>query len=234
MIQNSPQHDLKHWLIQLYCNTLLLSISLFGESEADATGLIKSTSVLLLISNLLPPFQFSSLVTDLRFCSSGGGRAPAEILRWISSGGGKRRRLSLRERPHIFMVVLEDGHTAWTRRCCWITAMAVSEQTTPATSEGKVWGLFKSAFRNGSTASSSSTSSTNIPRHGGYPPMPDGSHPQGSSSSVSSVAKSLLPTRRKLKLDPSTKLYFACKTFSLSSLLEPPGEDILRVSTVNL
>ncbi|KAK4782907.1 hypothetical protein SAY86_007281 [Trapa natans] len=85
--------------------------------------------------------------------------------------------------------------------------MSVAEHTIPEGSEGKVWGFFKSAFRNGSTASSSSSSTMNIPRQGGYPPMPDGSHPQGSSS-MSSVAKSLLPTRRRLKLDPSNKLYF--------------------------
>lgn len=89
------------------------------------------------------------------------------------------------------------------------SAMAVDEQTRPAAGEGKVWGFFKSAFRNGSTASSSSPS-MNIHPHGGNPPIPDGSHPQGANS-VSSVAKSLLPTRRRLKLDPPTKLYFPCK-----------------------
>lgn len=92
------------------------------------------------------------------------------------------------------------------RRFRWFPAMAVVEQTGPASSEGKVWGFFKSAFRNGSTASSS----MNIQHHGGNPPLPEGSHPQGSNS-VSSVAKSLLPTRRRLKLDPPTKLYFPCK-----------------------
>ncbi|PKI33742.1 hypothetical protein CRG98_045864 [Punica granatum] len=85
--------------------------------------------------------------------------------------------------------------------------MAVAEQTRPAASEGKVWGFFKSAFRNGSNGSSASSSTMNVHHHGGNPPLPEGSLPQGSNS-VSSVAKSLLPNRRRLKLDPATKLYF--------------------------
>ncbi|KAK4759740.1 hypothetical protein SAY87_022871 [Trapa incisa] len=80
--------------------------------------------------------------------------------------------------------------------------MAVAQQTRHATSNVKVWGLFKSAFRNGS-----SSSSMNNHHYDGSLSLREASHPHGSSS-VSSVAKSLLPTRRRLKLDPPTKLYF--------------------------
>ncbi|XP_073151328.1 vesicle-associated protein 4-1-like [Henckelia pumila] len=78
---------------------------------------------------------------------------------------------------------------------------------------GKIFGLFKLPFRNPpSTASSSSDFSQNRRDNGRgnnskVRPQAEGS--AGSSgSSVSSVARSLLPTRRRLKLDPSNKLYF--------------------------
>ncbi|XP_047161609.1 vesicle-associated protein 4-2-like isoform X2 [Vigna umbellata] len=54
-------------------------------------------------------------------------------------------------------------------------------QESQSQSEGKVWNFLKLPFRH-------STAST--------------------SNSVSSLARSLLPTRRRLKLDPSNKLYF--------------------------
>lgn len=83
-----------------------------------------------------------------------------------------------------------------------------------SSSDGKVWGFFKLPFRqsgnNTSMTSSSSTSSaSNL--HGQSQPYAEGSNPHGSANSVSSVAKSFLPTRRRLKLDPSNKLYFPCK-----------------------
>ncbi|XWS15659.1 hypothetical protein CRYUN_Cryun34aG0020800 [Craigia yunnanensis] len=83
-----------------------------------------------------------------------------------------------------------------------------TEQKSP--SDGKVWGLFKLPFRqsgnNTSTTTSSSSSASNL--HGQSQPHVEGSNHQGSANSVSSVAKSLLPTRRRLKLDPASKLYF--------------------------
>lgn len=72
--------------------------------------------------------------------------------------------------------------------------MAIADQK--ATSDGKILGLFKLPFRN-STTTSNATSNSQV----------DGSS-NDSSSSVSSVARSLLPTRRRLRLDPSKKLYF--------------------------
>ncbi|XP_017435634.2 vesicle-associated protein 4-2 isoform X1 [Vigna angularis] len=59
--------------------------------------------------------------------------------------------------------------------------MGIGEERQESQSEGKVWNLLKLPFRH-------STAST--------------------SNSVSSLARSLLPTRRRLKLDPSNKLYF--------------------------
>lgn len=87
--------------------------------------------------------------------------------------------------------------------------------------DGKVWGLFKLPFRNAqstSTTTTSRSSSHNTTTHHyrtqqnqslGSTSLDDGSIPRtNSSSSVSSVARSLLPARRRLKLDPSNKLYF--------------------------
>ncbi|XVE87926.1 hypothetical protein DITRI_Ditri19aG0027700 [Diplodiscus trichospermus] len=83
-----------------------------------------------------------------------------------------------------------------------------TEQKSP--SDGKVWGLFKLPFRqtgnSSSTTTSSSSSASNL--HGQSQPHVDGSNHHGSVNSVSSVAKSFLPTRRRLKLDPPNKLYF--------------------------
>ncbi|KAK8292945.1 hypothetical protein V6Z12_D06G155700 [Gossypium hirsutum] len=82
-----------------------------------------------------------------------------------------------------------------------------TEQKSP--SDGKVWGIFKLPFRQTgnntrTTLSSSSTSNLYVQTQ----PHAEGSNHHGSAISVSSVAKSLLPTRRRLKLDPANKLYF--------------------------
>ncbi|KAL1562724.1 Vesicle-associated protein 4-2 [Salvia divinorum] len=91
--------------------------------------------------------------------------------------------------------------------------MALVEDRSPS-SDGKVWGLFKLPFRNSHHATSSSSASANFAHyqqnygHGnasGQFPV-EGSVAQ--TTSVSSVARSLLPGRRRLKLDPSKKLYF--------------------------
>ncbi|XP_019058063.1 PREDICTED: vesicle-associated protein 4-2-like isoform X1 [Tarenaya hassleriana] len=81
--------------------------------------------------------------------------------------------------------------------------MAVTEEK-PA-SDGGCWGFFKMPFRHsGGTSSSAFTL-----------PSPSGASASASSSVESesachsfSVAKSFLPTKRRLKLDPATKLYF--------------------------
>ena len=72
---------------------------------------------------------------------------------------------------------------------------------------GKIWSLFKRPFRQPISSISSSTHS--ITHNNGEPTVSNSTTP-----SVSSVARSLLPTRRRLRLDPSNKLYFPCK-FSL-------------------
>ncbi|KAL2343938.1 hypothetical protein Fmac_005223 [Flemingia macrophylla] len=89
--------------------------------------------------------------------------------------------------------------------------MAVAAAEPKPHSEPKVWNLFKLPFRHSAnTTSSSSSSSANLHNHHHHNPhnLPlEGSTSQ-TSNSVSSVARSLLPTRRRLKLDPSNKLYF--------------------------
>ena len=118
--------------------------------------------------------------------------------------------------------------------------MTMTTEEKPASDGRGGWGFFKIPFRNssgrGNAASSaatspfpSSSSSTSSHLHNhhhhhnnhhhhhqlGYNgPHGDGSgqnqHPTPSPS-VSSVAKSFLPTKRRLKLDPSEKLYFPCE-----------------------
>lgn len=85
--------------------------------------------------------------------------------------------------------------------------MPIEDQKPP--SDGKVWGLFKLPFRqSGGNSNSSSTSSHNVHQlHSQSNHLVEGSNPHASNS-VSSVARSLLPTRRRLRLDPSNKLYF--------------------------
>ncbi|KAI8000148.1 Vesicle-associated protein 4-2 [Camellia lanceoleosa] len=90
--------------------------------------------------------------------------------------------------------------------------MPVADEKSP--SEGKILGLFKLPFRN----SSNTTSSSNVQHHQNHqtnsqveglnPHNNNNNNNNGSSSSVSSVARSLFPTRRRLRLDPSHKLYF--------------------------
>ncbi|KAE8714944.1 Vesicle-associated protein 4-2 [Hibiscus syriacus] len=88
--------------------------------------------------------------------------------------------------------------------------MTAIETDQKSPSDGKVWGFFKLPFRqtgNGnSTTSSSVSSASNL--HTQSRPHVEGSNHHGSANSVSSVAKSFLATRRRLKLDPANKLYF--------------------------
>ncbi|CAH2071689.1 unnamed protein product [Thlaspi arvense] len=110
--------------------------------------------------------------------------------------------------------------------------MALTEEKSD--SDGRRWGLFKLPFRNSNSQASSSSSmatssSSSAPssdlnqnyihqsRHFRYhgPPAVEGlgqnqNHHQPATTipSMSSVARSLLPTKRRLKLDPPAKLYF--------------------------
>ncbi|XP_050368262.1 vesicle-associated protein 4-2 [Argentina anserina] len=89
--------------------------------------------------------------------------------------------------------------------------MAIADhKSSSSSSDGKVWGFFKRPFKPSGNAAAATTSSSSSMSHGHPHPNGDGSAPQASSS-VSSVARSLLPTRRRLKLDPCNKLYFPCE-----------------------
>ncbi|GLT83055.1 hypothetical protein SLE2022_013680 [Rubroshorea leprosula] len=84
--------------------------------------------------------------------------------------------------------------------------MPIADEKSP--SDGKVWGLFKLPFRQSGNANAMSSSSASHQQSLNQPHVEGSNHPQSSNNSVSSVAKSLLPTRRRLKLDPANKLYF--------------------------
>ncbi|KAI4299275.1 hypothetical protein L6164_032750 [Bauhinia variegata] len=96
--------------------------------------------------------------------------------------------------------------------------MAIADRQS-SHSDGKGWNFFKLPFLNSGTSSSNTTSSSassashNVVHHYHHhhhdpPPVEGSASVTHSSNSVSSVARSLLPTRRRLKLDPSKKLYF--------------------------
>ncbi|KAK4782481.1 hypothetical protein SAY86_016583 [Trapa natans] len=88
----------------------------------------------------------------------------------------------------------------------------------PGRGKGKGNGGGNSTFS--SSASSTRNLSSNV-RYGRNS-QADGSLEQPrSSSTVSSVARSLLPARRRLRLDPSKNLYFPCKVFSFASFEFP-------------
>ncbi|CAN6683214.1 unnamed protein product [Malus baccata var. baccata] len=90
--------------------------------------------------------------------------------------------------------------------------MAIPDQkSSSSSSDGKVWGFFKRPFRtSGNAAVTTSSSSSHNAPHQHSNAHGDGSN-QIAANSVSSVARSLLPTRRRLKLDPHNKLYFPCE-----------------------
>ncbi|KAI4334028.1 hypothetical protein L6164_018768 [Bauhinia variegata] len=76
-------------------------------------------------------------------------------------------------------------------------------------SDGNVWSLCRMPFwQTNQTSSSSSASSMHNVHHQSlsFQSVDRSTHP--SPSSASSVAKSLLPIRRRLRLDPPNKLYF--------------------------
>ncbi|RWW45085.1 hypothetical protein BHE74_00049187, partial [Ensete ventricosum] len=108
-------------------------------------------------------------------------------------------------------------------------AMAIAD----GKADGKGWGIFRLRFFGGgggggggagsSSSNSSSTLSLTHHRHsrlsgrsqmgqvyGGAAAAPAARRNPGASS-ISSVARSLLPTRRRLRLDPTSKLYFPCE-----------------------
>lgn len=73
----------------------------------------------------------------------------------------------------------------------------------------KLWGLFKLPFRSsGKTTPNTTTLSSSYQIEGSNTHRKPENHSSSSSISVSSVARSLLPTRRRLRLDPRNKLYF--------------------------
>ncbi|XP_074558832.1 vesicle-associated protein 4-2-like [Curcuma longa] len=90
--------------------------------------------------------------------------------------------------------------------------------------EGKGWGLCRLPFfggggggGGGAVAESSSSSNSSVavsltqnrlPRSSGGGQAEGGARQNPGASSVSSVARSLLPTRRRLRMDPTSKLYF--------------------------
>ncbi|KAF5184464.1 Vesicle-associated protein 4-2 [Thalictrum thalictroides] len=78
-----------------------------------------------------------------------------------------------------------------------------------SSSNNKFWGLFRLPFKQSGTLTinSSSSSSRNLTQQLNQSNLNPPLQPQ-TSNTVSSVARSLLPTRRRLRLDPSNKLYF--------------------------
>ena len=83
-------------------------------------------------------------------------------------------------------------------------------------SVGKVWSFCRKPFWQTTHTPSSSSSSTSYNVHNVHQQNQNNLQSvdrsgQHSSTTVSSVAKSLLPTKRRLRLDPANKLYFPCR-----------------------
>ncbi|KAI3680627.1 hypothetical protein L6452_35400 [Arctium lappa] len=73
----------------------------------------------------------------------------------------------------------------------------------------KVWGLLKLPFRStGNNTPHTTTLSSSYQIEGSNAHRKTENRSSSSGSSVSSVARSLIPTRRRLRLDPRNKLYF--------------------------
>lgn len=80
-------------------------------------------------------------------------------------------------------------------------------------SVGKVWSFCRKPFWQTTHTPSSSSSSTSYNTHNVHQNNLQSVDRSGqhSSTTVSSVAKSFLPTKRRLRLDPTNKLYFPCR-----------------------
>lgn len=83
-------------------------------------------------------------------------------------------------------------------------------------SVGKAWSFCRMPFWQTSHTPSSSSSSMSYNMHNVHQQNLNNVQSversgQHSSTTVSSVAKSLLPTKRRLRLDPTNKLYFPCR-----------------------
>ena len=87
-------------------------------------------------------------------------------------------------------------------------AMGIADRRKPS-SEGKLWRLCP--FWQSGNGSPSSSSTQNFQQHKirGRRHVDD-TDTRSSPSKVSSVARSFLPTRRRLRLDPANNLYFPC------------------------
>ncbi|KAG6498238.1 hypothetical protein ZIOFF_046150 [Zingiber officinale] len=98
-------------------------------------------------------------------------------------------------------------------------AMALADERAEPSDGGKIWKLCRIPFWQAGASSSSSAAAAVSHRHISHGPdaraaersdtqYSTTSRGGGGRGSVSSVAKSLLPVRRCLRLDPSSKLYF--------------------------
>lgn len=84
----------------------------------------------------------------------------------------------------------------------------------PEPDDEKVWSICRMPFWNSTTISSSTSSDVNNnSMHHQSQSGVDTSSTHHSSGSLSSLAMSLFPTKRRLSLDPTNKLFFPCMSF---------------------
>ncbi|KAL3333430.1 hypothetical protein AABB24_033481 [Solanum stoloniferum] len=83
--------------------------------------------------------------------------------------------------------------------------MAIADHHKSHNSDGKLWKLCP-LWQSGTSSSSSSTQNLHSQNHSHQNGV--GSNSSRASTSVSSIARSLLPARRRLRLDPANSLYF--------------------------
>ncbi|KAG6502146.1 hypothetical protein ZIOFF_042035 [Zingiber officinale] len=120
-------------------------------------------------------------------------------------------------------------------------AMALADERAEPSDGGKIWKLCRIPFWQAGASSSSSAAAAASHRHISHGPdaraaersdtqYPTTSRGGGGRGSVSSVAKSLLPVRRCLRLDPSSKLYFPfthlCSLHMFFYVEDEPGKQV--------
>lgn len=101
----------------------------------------------------------------------------------------------------------------------WKTSGAIYWQVMPIVDDrppsdgggSKLWGILKLPFRSSrNTTPHTSTLSSSYQIERSHAHKKNEKYSSSSTTSVSSLVRSLLPTRRRLRLDPRNKLYFPC------------------------
>ncbi|RWW57002.1 hypothetical protein BHE74_00036244, partial [Ensete ventricosum] len=221
-----PPNEVERLLhgIHIYrCSAASISIKSPGDHRhLDAVAPRVAVAVAAAAAALPLP---QGLLTTRGWAPRCGPQTCGHLPEWVNDGTLTSQVNRLRQATNDATTLADFRHSPE------VFAMALAE--VKAGTEGKGWGICRLPFFGGGAGggggdegSSSNSSSTFILTHnhhyrssgrgqtgqveGGAAAAPAG-RPSSGASPVSSVARSLLPTRRRLRLDPPTKLYFVCE-----------------------